>query len=332
MARWVLLLPRRLRDVGARHLPAEACKVSQRCGASQGLQPLEVTEPPTFGAFPSFLPSGFLPYRLLEGLDVSPDTRLLRYALPGGVESLEALGVPAGVKVRKEILGQLLDKSYSPVSHPAAKGFVELLVKRYSLRPGGGLGAFLCNMKPGEDVEMKLKAPRNLDGAPYSANRFKDVALVGAGTGVAPLLQMARVIMADPAERTRVWFIASHRTEKDALMLEELQDFEKGDPQRFHLHVTLSQPANAAAWREATGGGVGRVDLACLQEHCPQPSPGLLLLVCGPDGFLEHVCGGHVRVPDSGGGPPRKMQGPVRGLLAQLGIGVAPMTGAVVKL
>lgn len=283
-------------------------------------------EPPTFAPFPATLPAGFLPYRLEGSWECSPDSKVLRFQLPESVAGLSEVGVPSGVKVRQKIAGHLLDKSYSPISRPAAEGHLDLLVKRYRQMPGGGLGTFLCDMKPGDAVEMKLKAPRNFGGAPYQSNRFDDVLLIGNGTGVAPLLQLAQSIVEDPMEETSVTFVSAHRTEADILLRDWLDRWAALYPSRFRVVHALSQPQHPTDWC-GPERHVGRVDFRLLQGCLPRPSPRTLAVVCGTDGFLEVVCGDKVRVPEPGGANVRKLQGPVRGMLAQLGFAEA---GAVV--
>ena len=58
-------------------------------------------------------------------------------------------------KIRQVVNGKLLDKSMSPISHPSARGHVDILVRSYGGPPKSeGLGAFLCDMSPGEKVDI----------------------------------------------------------------------------------------------------------------------------------------------------------------------------------
>ena len=59
-----------------------------------------------------------------------------------------------------------LEKSYSPVSLPSVERSFDLLVKAYPPRQGGGVGAFLCGLEPGENAYLKLKPPRLIKGVP----------------------------------------------------------------------------------------------------------------------------------------------------------------------
>ena len=85
---------------------------------------------------------GPLPYTLLAKWQQSPDSWLLRYSLPEGRRYLgEDPTLPTCVKVlfangTDEHTGEskALEKSYSPVSHPATERFVDYIVKSYPPR------------------------------------------------------------------------------------------------------------------------------------------------------------------------------------------------------
>lgn len=149
-----------------------------RCGAGTGQGRGNCTRVST-----SAPPAGYHPYTLTDTWEVSPDSRVLRFALPGGVDATMGAPLPSCLKVHQEVPDPsnggapvALDKSYSPVSLPEQKGFFELLVKGYPPRPVdhhgghggmGGLGAFLVDLRPGEAANMKVKAPRMFHGLPY---------------------------------------------------------------------------------------------------------------------------------------------------------------------
>ena len=290
---------------------------------------------PTFLPFPSGvdgLTEEWCDFTLTASWSISPDTKVLRFELPSPIVSLAKLSVPSGVKVRATMArcGTVLDKSYSPISVPDAEGHVDLLVKEYpsSDAAGGGLGAHLCELHVGSSASMRLKAPRNWGGqaaaaAGLSRNRFHEIVLIGNGTGVAPLYQIARAVLADPREETKLRFISAHRTTTDYLLVDELEEFAARFPQRFVAHAALS-------CEEHGDGSSCRLDRTRLAEWLPpapssvreeeeEEPPTLAFVVCGTDGFLDDVCGGHVRVAVPGEVKKKKLQGKLGGHLAALG-------------
>merc|ERR1711907_272178 len=78
----------------------------------------------------------------------------------------------------------VLEKSYSPISHPSTKGTVDLVVKAYEPRPGGGVGAYLCGLEPGETMVAEVKEKRMMHGDAAVLGRWTDVGLVAGGTGI----------------------------------------------------------------------------------------------------------------------------------------------------
>ena len=115
-------------------------------------------------------PGGYNPYRLIQAVGQSHDTKVLRFALPEGHARLHA-PLPSCLKVKHVLpdTNVTLQKSYSPISLPDQTGFIDLLVKAYPPRPAdhppthggaGGLGAFLVGLQPGETAMMKIKSPR----------------------------------------------------------------------------------------------------------------------------------------------------------------------------
>jgi len=318
------------------------------------LRDVPVRAASTFAPFPNTLPADFIRYTLEKKWTISPDSQVLRFKLPKAVLAghdqelwntyswcstclpegpLSILKAPAGVKVKVEMGGAAVEKSYSPVSMVWEDKYLDLLVKEYPIVPDGdGLGKHLCDMELGTELDMKLKPPRNLAGYPYHPNRFKDVVLIGCGTGIAPLYQMAHMILANRDESTNVWMVAAHRSEADILLREEFEQMATFS-ERFKLHVALSQPSNPEAWAKACNnkskpwtGSIGRLDLETLRARLPAgegegegDQASTMTVVCGLDGFLESVCGPHVRVSVPGKSKLKKTQGPVVGYLGELG-------------
>lgn len=268
-------------------------------------------------------PKGYNLYTLLNSTVVSPDSKMLKFALPAHLPTF-GMPLPSCLKVKHTFMhdGQpvTLDKSYSPVSLPDQEGSFELLVKGYPSHPGvgkdpGGLGAFLVGLQPGETADMKVKKPRLFHDAPYTTNRWKELGFVAGGTGIAPMLQMIRTILSDPREKTRLSLVFANRNGEDILMRDELNSLSKRHSGRFRVHYVLSSPP--PGWL----GGRGWVTVDDLgTDYLPAPGDGTMILVCGRDEFLDTVSGQTARGPAAPGetkGP--KIQGELTGLLAEAG-------------
>jgi NAD(P)H-flavin reductase len=148
----------------------------------------------------------------------------------------------------------VLEKSYSPVSHPALEGVVDLLVKAYVPRPGGGVGSFICNLEIGETMQATLKKKRMVHGSAEVTRRWRAIGLVGGGTGIAPLIQIARIVLDDPHDLTTVRMLSINRHEEDILMKAELD-------------------AMAAAQMQAAQGNAGVSASAACVRACTERAP-----------------------------------------------------------
>ena len=272
--------------------------------------------------------AGPLPYTLRSKWKKGRDSWLLRFELPLERRYLgEDLSLPTCLKVlypngTDEKTGEPkpLEKSYSPVSHPSADGFVDLLVKAYPPRPGGGVGAYLCNMQVGDTVLASVKSKRMMHGDPAVLGRWSHIGLVAGGTGIAPVLQVARVVLEEEGEpRTRVHLLSINRHEEDILMRDDIDAMVAAHPGRFAVTYSLTgQPP--PGWAGATGRG----DVALASTALPPPSGDgkTQILVCGTDGFVATWGGPVGRAPKKPwphGSKGGKVQGPLTGLLAEAG-------------
>lgn len=74
----------------------------------------------------------------------------------------------------------------------------------------------------------------------------------------------------------------------------------------FSRQRTVVDKAKSADW----SGGVGYITKEVVEKHLPAPQPENLILVCGPPGMMNALSGD--KLPD-------KSQGPVTGLLKDMG-------------
>ena len=211
-----------------------------------------------------------------------------------------------------------LSKSYSPISHPSAERELQLLVKAYAPRAGGGVGAFLCALRPGEHVFASVKPPRVMHGGAAVRGRWVQVGLLAGGTGIAPLYQLARILLDDANERARVRVLSVNRREEDTLLRAELDALAAAHPNRLSVAYSLTQPPSG--W----GGLTGRGSVAMARAALPPPrstgGASTMVFVCGRDGFVESWAGAVGRAPKKPDGTRGgKVQGPLRGLLAAAG-------------
>ena len=140
-------------------------------------------------------PAVFHKFRLMQTTQVSHNTKLLRFEIPGG--RTLGLGIGRHVTVRGGVEGVQVLRAYTPTSRPDTEGYFDLLVKTYL---AGKLSPYLHSLVPGDAVEVRGPVGR----FKYTKNAYKKIGFVAGGTGLTPCLQVRR-----SAHRH---FISSHLT------------------------------------------------------------------------------------------------------------------------
>mmetsp|Transcript_1923 Transcript_1923/g.2244 ORF Transcript_1923/g.2244 Transcript_1923/m.2244 type:complete len:409 (-) Transcript_1923:73-1299(-) len=318
-------------------------------------------------------------YKLVKKTKLSPDSFLLRYRLPSERRYLGIIpSLPTCIKVdapnpalaaaaaasttsivdestlsasKKKILHSVLSKSYSPVSHPSQPHYFELVVKSYSTlwKDGGGVGKYLCDMEVGESITAELKSQRMMHGSSQLLHRgWTQIGLIAGGTGIAPLLQLARIFLEefegddnDINESSKehkhkqellpkIHLLFINHTTQDILGRKEIEALRDKYPDNFAVTYLLTRQEEEKE-QESTNniqffyGSRGDVDVA--QKALPKPSSlsdtdttDTMIFVCGRDGFVDHWAGPVTRGPPPPGknkGP--KIQGPLLGVLEAAG-------------
>lgn len=306
-------------NAGLSSTVATATAGSQSCGLSTGDASCSSSSPKS--------PNVEVPtYPLHNKWRQSNDSWLLRFGLPSDRLHLgDDPMLPTCISVHhngtsEDGSAKLLKKSYSPTSHPSETNTFDLLVKAYPPRQGGGVGAAICALEKGDLLHGKLKSERMVHGSPQIAKRWDRIGLIAGGTGVAPLVQIIRIVLDDPTDRTQIQLLSINRYEEDILMRKELDQLAEQHPDRFSVKYSLTgKPGLPENWDGYTGRG--SVEMA--KEALPPPSDGkstTMVFVCGTDGFRDMWAGPTARAPplaDGSKGP--KIQGKLQGILKEAG-------------
>ena len=321
-------------------------------------------------------------YSLIKRRQLSPDTFLLRFALPRQIHSKAnilgldsalptciSITVPEGTDIYENgnpTQGDL-SKSYSPISHPATLGYFELIVKAYPPREGGGVGRYLthyiqvadetqsddtdtctdahsvgtCTSSPPPvSIKARLKAPREVHGSPAILNRWQHIGLVAGGTGIAPLIQIASLILdsnskirtsypEDNRRLTTIHVLYINRYKEDILYKEQLDRWSEEYPEEFIVSYSLTgNRSDDHEGQEKFFRGRGSAEMAkstlpapkIIDEDGIETFSNSMIFVCGTDGFVKSWGGSIGRAPpkmDGSKGP--KIQGPLEGWLKEVG-------------
>lgn len=225
---------------------------------------------------------------------------LLRFALKS---HRQKLGIKPGqhVLLCAHINKRVVMRPYTPVSLCEQRGCFDLVVKVYrsgcsTVFPDGGLmSQYLDSLEPGDSVEVQ--GPRGrFFYAGCGQFVFRDgqrlalatrIGMIAAGSGITPMLQLLRHLVADARDWTRVVLVDVNSSEDDIIARDELDDYARRFVQVFSIwHVLSRMPAGAVPPNFVQG----RLTREILKERLPRPDLNTLVLCCGPPGFLSEVC------------------------------------------
>ncbi|KXS18993.1 hypothetical protein M427DRAFT_95808 [Gonapodya prolifera JEL478] len=242
--------------------------------------------------------------KLVDRVDVSHDTRKFRFSLPD--PSSQRLWLPVGQHIELAAhpdpndMDKLVIRPYTPVSpvtlgEDKVSGTVELLVKIY---PNGAMTQILetrvtnkNDLASKEENKVMIRGPTghiryqgkgnfNIDQSYLWANR---IAMVAGGTGITPMFQLARAILLDPDDCTRVRLVFSNKFRGDVLLYDELNELAEKSKGKFEVFHTLSHETPKSVKDRSTG----TITIQMLKERLFEPHADTIAFVCGPPGLVE---------------------------------------------
>ena len=243
---------------------------------------------------------------LEKRVDVSHDTRLFRFALP---TKEHVLGLPVGQHMFMSCVidGKKVMRAYTPLD--SGVGYVDFVIKVYfaNVHPrfpeGGKLTQHLEKMKLGDTIDVKgplgeyvfntagplcelVNKPPGVQTFTHTPDgklgQFDTIGFIAGGSGITPVLQTARALVADPTVKIKIKILYANRSEADILCLDELNALDALD----HVEVwyTLDQPPDG--WKYSSGF----IDEAMVRDHLPTPSEKTFIFCCGPPPMINFAC------------------------------------------
>jgi ring-1,2-phenylacetyl-CoA epoxidase subunit PaaE len=177
--------------------------------------------------------------------------------------------------------GKKVKRSYSMSSSPAADTAVAVTVKRV---PNGMVSNYLNdNVRTGDFLEVI--EPMGNFYFEADENSHGNIFLFGAGSGITPLISIAKTALKTEAN-TKVKLFYGNRTEESIIFKKELDVLENQYRDRFSLHHILSQPQGIWA------GERGRINQAnatlWLKDACADFKKDNFYM-CGPEEMMDGV-------------------------------------------
>ncbi|KAK5173707.1 uncharacterized protein LTR77_002388 [Saxophila tyrrhenica] len=166
----------------------------------------------------------------------------------------------------------------------------DIVVKTYfptASVPGGAMSNILDCIPIGEQVDFQGPTGRivyqgqgnfEIEG---KQNTFRKISLVLGGSGITPGYALIARVVATADEDVEVRVVDSNKTEKDVLLREQLDHFERTSGGRVRIAHVLSHP------KESWGGFRGHVEGRIIKESLFPPENDSVAFLCGPPGMIQ---------------------------------------------
>lgn len=185
---------------------------------------------------------------------------------------------------------------------------MDFIIKSY---PSGKASKALGALKAGDSVEVKGPYTKYS----YEANQWRHVGLLAGGTGITPMYQLIREVLANPRDNTQITLLYASRTPEDIILKAELDALAVVHKNFKVIYTVDSSPyeegrisQSAQPWK----GPVGHISKDMITANFPSPSEGekIKIMICGPPPMYRAYSGEKKSPSD---------QGELSGLLAELG-------------
>lgn len=235
--------------------------------------------------------------KLVKFEDLSHDTRKFTFALnsPDDVSGLKVASLLLAKYVTPK--GSNVVRPYTPVSDVEQKGTIDFVIKKY---PTGKFGNHIFSLGLNDTVSFKGPIVK----WDYKPNQFKEITLIGGGSGITPLYQLVHEIAKNPKDNTTVNLVYGNKTPEDILLKPELDKIVALNPAKVRITYFIDKEAPAFQ------GEIGFINKDWLARNIGKPSDSHKVFVCGPQPLYEAVSGAKVSPQD---------QGPLTGALKELG-------------
>jgi ferredoxin-NADP reductase len=232
--------------------------------------PLGVIEPTSINRWSE----GKLKVKCVQVIDETKDVKTFRFVAVPPVLFTYKPG--QFISVDLQINGQKVSRCYSISSPPSRPHSLEITVKRI---PEGLVSNWLHNnIELGSEVQ--LSSP--MGDFTFFAHPAQRLLLVSAGSGITPMMSMARWIC-DTGSDIDVVFLHSTRTPDDIIFRRELELMAARYP-NFQLAITTTKLEPSQVWL----GYKGRVNESMLISVAPD-FRDRTVYACGPEPFMQGI-------------------------------------------
>lgn len=186
-------------------------------------------------------PEEFRAFKLVKRTQLSHNVAKFRFELP---TPTSVLGLPIGQHIScrgKDSQGEEVVKPYTPTTLDSDIGYFELVIKMY---PQGRMSHHFREMREGDYMEVKGPKGR----FKYHPGQVRAFGMLAGGSGITPMFQVARAILENPNDVTKVHLIYANVTSEDILLKEELEGLTVNYPDRFKVYYVLNQVSSITSF------------------------------------------------------------------------------------
>ncbi len=206
---------------------------------------------------------------VIKVIQETHDTKTLRLKLGKKIDFIPGQFLMVWLNIKDGGQEKLIKRAYSISSSPKSE-HVDITFNVY---PEGKLTPHLYKLKAGDFLDAEGPYGKFV----FDETRPEKIVLLGAGTGVAPLMSIIRYMKnKDPAKEQTLLY--SVKTPEDIIYHQELKDLESSGNLNLFLTVTRSE------W----DGRTGRINKSLIQEAVPDLDNSIFY-ICGSPGMVESM-------------------------------------------
>ncbi|MDZ4840487.1 MAG: ferredoxin--NADP reductase [Bacteroidota bacterium] len=219
----------------------------------------------------------FIPLTVAAVHRETQDAVTLEFNVPAGTDFDYVPGQYLTLKL--VVNGKKLNRAYSLCSCPTTDNNPAVTIKK---TPGGIASTWVNDYAKAGDVIEALPPMGNFK-AKITVNEYKHYLLIGAGSGITPLMSILKSALHHSASN-KVSLIYGSRDESQIIFGKKLDELVQKYPGRLNVIHSLSAPSNN--WQ----GNTGRLNGAHLQKLITAVINDLDVddvFLCGPSGLME---------------------------------------------
>jgi len=211
------------------------------------------------------------------------DTVSIAFEVPDALAAEYAFQQGQYLTLRTTVDGEEVRRSYS-ICSGLDEGELRVAVKKVE---GGAFSTYANeNLKPG--AELDVMTPTGRFTTPVDPAEAKTYALFASGSGITPVISIAKTLLAREPE-SKVLLFYGNRTVASIIFREALEDLKNRYLGRFGLYHVLSREKHEAELF------TGRLDAEKVKTFCRtllNPAAVDHFFVCGPDTMIADVTRG----------------------------------------